>query len=324
MTKMSHGARVYAKIGASCLAVLLASCGAAPATGNEASSQSASTMPGGPTQLLVTTPPPKPTSVIVTCGLDGSLNFLSSSNGSVLKSLPGIRTTSGFQGTGLVPAGLSGVNECGDGTFNRALTRIAGIHSINVSENVPAYYDIATGEVVDVVAPTDLSGFGSVQTKFTSAVAFSAFSDEIWYTLASSDDYSAVTVVGPNYSKMFDFAGATGGGCNFIFNSATSGPSIYCGYNSPDAIINGEIGSPETDPNNPQYLSPDALPDTDRYVSRVKLSDDGQSAAFLENNLTSASTNTLWIIPSIGADPVRLAEVPDSHVGIVRIGTIDL
>jgi hypothetical protein len=262
--------------------------------------------------------------VIVACDGDAALYYLDAHTGALLKEVEGhgVGTGDGFRAAGMDEPWET----CGDGTFNHSLTRVAGWHTVG-SNTVPAYYDLATKQVVDVEPLPDTSGFAHTPTVGVMTAAYSPFSDDLWY-ITTTELSSAFTIHGSlggkSYSQQYPDGGKyTSGTCRFSFTTQTAPPNVLCGSNIPAGYallsIDGTVKQLPIDAviPNPVYLNPKLLPSNDRSITTIRRSDDGKSAAFIDEG-----SNMLWTVRSDGASPTRVGPVKDHLGGIVKFGRV--
>lgn len=311
---------------------LILTLSAASACGQSTGSGASVKTPAAPistttiSQPLPTSSVPTLRDVIVGCGNDGSVFYLDPATGAILKTIPGpgvSYSTVDFAGTDLEPPGLD-FPTCGNGTYNKSMTKIAGTRT-DKSGTRPAVFDLAAGQPADILPPIDTSGFEAASRRYTTRVEFSPYSDDLWYitTLFEADDASkSTTLVGPSYSKQYDFNGAAyGDDCDLVFPKADAVPIVTCSDYSYTVITNEQVKEVRGTVEDPQYLDPDSLPQNNRGIANIRLSDSGESAAFIEHESAGSSYDwVLWVIPSIGATPRRIGIVDKNIASIVRIG----
>lgn len=317
-----HGGDIAGAGQSSTPPVQAGSAGAAEVTASPtASAQGASAASGAPSGAY-----------IAVCNGD-TIFFLDPANASVIsqESLDMVRDAANLkQPTG--PDGNRGsfsvsgnFDQCESLPLNGDLTRSAGIDHYGVNgvpgDAVPAYADIATGQVTDVVAPRSHSGFDKSSTYDYVAARYDPVNDDFWSAQLLWPDEEHLNLFGPNGVKQ---------AWTCIAGELTTF-GMFFQYGSNQPAIDSSLGncqqgsSVDDDASQPEQagwtLDRSILPATDYVVGTILRSDDGKSAAFVAYS-PGTTNGYLFTVPVSGGEPTKIGAVPpqvgDTILQVVR------
>lgn len=263
-------------------------------------------------------------SYIAVCDTDG-LRFFDPQSGAELGTTSvdlGI-SNSGLSG-GTDPTGATGTfrtsgngyrsgEGCGDLSYNSDLTRIAGLDEYPSGDTVPAYLDLASGTVTDLVAPLDHSGLEAVDPIVYDLAVYDPTSDVLWSDMRGADtaDGEETHRVRSTTGKTRDYVCSNGGGVfsvSLIFESGKAEPLLDANASE----CRSSLGVADEDKMTARYLDPNLLPKSDYAISRALLSTSGANAAFVASPPDS-TVNYLYRISAKGGTPARLGEIPSNE-----------
>ncbi len=274
------------------------------------------------------TPARSPQPVVVTADRSLNLSVYSQVDGRPLAVIPSglgsIATMDMNVGQDIFMGDGSVLDDVARTTFNQSLTKVALIHKVG-QDYVPAYWDMPTHTLVDVVPPADHSGFEVVDPVRTLGVAYDPGSENFWYLTA--DDANNMILVGPGYRRTIPGSEQQVGphGPFFRFPEAGRAPDVKLSVNDFNGRTGESVERPDeqstmmtTPPRrifDTDYRTPDILPPTRLDPTDVLRADNDPDTGFF---FTTTGTVGLWKVPIAGGRPTMVAPMTEEHANVIR------
>ena len=237
-------------------------------------------------------------------------------------------TTSTFSATGSVPLSQAGFVSygCAGYSFDESLSIIAGIDLVGTDgkDAVPAFYNIQTGSVTDVVQAAPPSGFDSSAGTVYVAAAFDPKSSNMW--TAKVEDNNDLTIQELTVGGMVQFAKTVpyaNAGTSFSPVDPNS-DRVFFDFSTDKVqpvLQSNRIGLVWGVPGSPGILPASLLPQTDLIVGPIKAADDGSGGAFIATSNTDHS-KTLYTVPKAGGEPTKVGPLPPLSAAPVTMDEI--